>query len=276
MKYFKSPQKITARQACWQQYLQDYNFELVHFPGKSNTIADLLSQRKDFEKKVNINKNVTLLPENLFAKKVFLENNPETCHKILYNAHDTPVAGHPGISNTWDIIKWQYEGPKLCQFVEEYIKGCAKCQESKVITHIKHAPLYHFDTHVENGPFQYVSMDLIMDLPLSNKYDAIFTIVDQGCSKAAKFIPCNKTIDGQGVARLYFQHLFPWFGILKHIISHRDPRFTSHFSTAVCKATDIQQNISTAFHPHTDGQTEQMNLWIENYLKEFTSAHQND
>ena len=53
-------------------------------------------------------------------------------------------------------------------------------------------------------------------------------------------------------------------------------RFTSHFSTAVCKATGIQQNISTAFHPRTDGQTEQMNLWIKNYLKEFISAHQND
>jgi hypothetical protein len=128
-------------------------------------------------------------------------------------------------------------------------QGCAKCQESKVITHMKRAPLYPFDTHVEQGPFQYVSMDLITDLPRSNRYDAILTIVDQGCSKAAKFLPCNKTIDGQGVAQLYFKHLFPWFGIPKRIISDRDPRFTSHFAKAVCKATGIQQNISTAFHP---------------------------
>jgi hypothetical protein len=119
-------------------------------------------------------------------------------------------------------------------------------------------------------------MDLIMDLPLSNKYDAILTIVDQECSKVAKFIPCNKTIDGQGIACLYFQNLFPWFRILKCIISDQDLCFTSHFSIAVCKATDIQQNISTAFHPCTNGQTKQMNLWIENYLKEFVSTHQND
>ena len=119
------------------------------------------------------------------------------------------MAGHPGISNIWDIIKQQYEGPKLYQFVEEYVKGCAKCQESKVITHMKCTPLYHFNTYVEQEPFQYMSMDLITDLPLSNKYDTILTIVDQECSKVAKFIPCNKTIDGQGVACLYFQHLFP-------------------------------------------------------------------
>jgi hypothetical protein len=154
------------------------------------------------------------------------------------------------------LIKCQYKGPNLQQFVKQYIKGCAKCQESKVITHLKHAPLHHFDTHIDEGPFQYISMDLITDLPLSNKYDSILTIIDQGCSKAAKFIPCTKTIDGQGVAALYITHLLPWFGLPKQIIIDRDLRFTSHFTKAVCKVTGIQQNISTAFHPCTDGQSE--------------------
>jgi hypothetical protein len=67
---------------------------------------------------------------------------------------------------------------------------------------MKCAPLYY--THVEQGPFQYIFMNLITDLPPLNKYNAILTIVDQECSKAAKFLPCNKTIDGQGVAQLYF------------------------------------------------------------------------
>ena len=134
------------------------------------------------------------------------------------------------------------------------------------------APLYHLDTFVEQGPFQYVSMDLITDLPPSNKYDSILTIVDQGCSKPAKFIPCNKTIDGQGVAGLYLLHLFPWFRIPKRIISDCDPRFTSHFAKAICKAMNIHQNISSAFHPCTDGQTERMNQWIENYLREFVNG----
>ena len=213
--YFKSPQKISTRQARWNELLQDYNFKLIHFPGKSNTIADLLSRRTDFEGGVNSNYNVTLLPDSLFARKIYLENNLEKRRKILQQIHDTPAGGHPGISNTWDLVKRRYEGPQLQQFVESYVKGCAKCQETKVITHLKRTPLYRFDTHVEQGPFQYVSMDLITDLPPSNTYDAILTIVGQGCSKAAKFLPCHKTIDGQGVAQLYFQHLLPWFGIPK-------------------------------------------------------------
>jgi hypothetical protein len=88
---------------------------------------------------------------------------------------------------------------------------------------MKCTPLYYFDTHVKQGLFQYISMDLIMDLPPSNKYNAILTIVDQGCSKAVKFLPCMKTINGQGVVQLYFQHLFPWFGIPKWVISDQDP-----------------------------------------------------
>jgi hypothetical protein len=68
----------------------------------------------------------------------------------------------------------------------------------------------------------------------------------------------------------------PLFGIPKRIISDRDPRFTSHFSKAICKATGIKQNLSTAFHPRTDGQTERMNLWVETYLKNFVNGRQNN
>ena len=128
---------------------------------------------------------------------------------------------------------------------------------------------------VEEGPFQYVSMDLITDLPKSQGFDSILMIVDQGCSKATKFIPCHKTIDGTGVTLEYLKHLVPWFGLPKRIISDRDPRFTSVFAKEMCKALGIQQNLSTAFHPRTNGQTERMNAWIEQYLCPWTSGKPN-
>jgi len=84
LKYFKSPQKITPHQAWWHKFLQDYNFKLEHFSGKSNTIANLLSQRKDFEGGVNPNENITILPETLFACVTYLRNNPETRRQILH------------------------------------------------------------------------------------------------------------------------------------------------------------------------------------------------
>jgi len=206
------------------------------------------------------------------ANKIFLEDNPDLRQDILQTLHDSPAAGHPGISNTWELVRKQYEGPRLREFVEQYVKGCARCQESKTNIHRSKAPLQRFDTPVEEGPFQYVSMDLITDLSKSQGFDSILTIVDQGCSKAAKFIPCTKTIDGTGVALEYLKHLVPWFGLPKRIISDCDPRFTSAFVKEMCKALGIQQNLSTAFHPCTDGQTECMNAWIEQYLRPWTSG----
>jgi hypothetical protein len=211
------------RQARWMEVLENYDFELEHIPGHTNTVADLLSRRSDLDKGVTINDSVKILPESLFTCKTYLVDDNETRRKILREVHDMPSGGHPGISNTWHLIDRQYKGPRLCKFIEQYIKGCAKCQEAKPKTTLKCAPLIPFDMHVEQGPFQYVSMDLITDLPKSGKYDAILTIVDQGCSKATKFIPYMKSIDGEGTATLYFKHLFPWFGIPKRIISDRDP-----------------------------------------------------
>ena len=97
-------------------------------------VADLLSRRSDLKEGVNINDDVIILPENLFVKlassltnKLFLENNTESQRSILKEIHDSPIGGHPGISNTWNLINCHYQGSKLCQFVENYVKGCAKC-----------------------------------------------------------------------------------------------------------------------------------------------------
>ena len=80
------------------------------------------------------------------------------------------------------------------------------------------------------------------------RYDAILTIVDQGCSRAATFIPCNTTVTREGIALLYLKHLFPWFGVPSKVISDRDPCFTSHFARALMTKLGIGWNISTAFH----------------------------
>jgi len=216
LQYFRNPHKITGQQARWIEFLQDFDYTLEHIPGSTNTVADLLSRRKDLNKGVNTDELRVLLPNHLFTptktthtNKIFLEDDPDLRQDILQTLHDSPAAGHPGISNTWELVREQYEGPRLREFVEQYIKGCARCQESKTNVHRSKAPLQRFDTPVKEGPFQYISMDLITDLPKSQGFDSILTIVDQGCSKAAKFIPCTKMIDGTGVALEYLKHLVP-------------------------------------------------------------------
>ena len=119
-----------------------------------------------------------------------------------------------------------------------------------------------------------VAMDLITDLPESRGFNTVLTIINHGCSKAAKFIPCNTTITGQGVAALYLQHLVLWFGIPQKIISNHDPRFVSNFTTELCRLLNIQQNVSTAFHLRMDGTSERANQWLEQYLRIWTADDQ--
>jgi hypothetical protein len=131
-------------------------------------------------------------------------------------------------------------------------------------------PLYHiWHVNTENSP-------LGMMMGKQRRRCTHNTIVDQGCSQAVVFLPCSTKIMGLGIAQLYHDHVFQWFGLPTKVISDRDPRFTSHFSKALTMRLGIKQNISTAFHPQTDGLSEQKNQWIEQYLRLVTSAAPED
>src|ERR1700760_4846605 len=137
-------------------------------------------------------------------------------------------------------------------------------------------PLYKIPVPQDAIPFEVVAMDLITQLPPNGPYDAILTIVDHGCSRAAVFLPCATTITREGIARLYLEHVYRWFGLPSTIISDRDPRFTSHFARALRQRLNIHQNLSTAFHPQTDGLSERKNQWVEQFLRMVTTAQQDD
>jgi hypothetical protein len=153
------------------------------------------------------------------------------------------------------------------QWITDYVKGCAICQQNKILTHQKKTPLYSITTKEGTQPFQQIVMDLITGLPKHNGKDTILTIVDHGCSRAAIFLPCTTTITGPGIAQMYLDHVYKWFGLPVKVISDRDPRFTSHFGKSLANKLGIQQNLSSAFHPQTDGVLECKNQWIEQYLR---------
>ena len=71
----------------------------------------------------------------------------------------------------------------------------------------------------KNIPFHMISLNLITDLPVSDGYNSILMVVDQGCSKTAIFLPCNKMIDAIGMAHLYATKIFPHYGVAQHVIS---------------------------------------------------------
>jgi len=196
--------------------------------------------------------------------------------EILQLLHDAPTAGHPGRDETFAQVSRSYWWPGMCSWITDYVAGCAVCQQNKNITHRTRTPLYRIPTSEDTLPFQQIALDLITGLPPNGPHDSVLTIVDHGCSRAAVFLPCAMTITGPGVAQLYFDNVYRWFGLPSKIISDRDPRFTSHFGRALASKIGAKQNLSTAFHPQTDGLSERKNQWIEQYLRLVANAQQGD
>ena len=90
------------------------------------------------------------------------------------------------------------------------------------------------------------------------------------------FVPCNEAITAEETARVFLEATVRRYGLPNKIISDRDPRFTSKFIQELCRTLGIQQNISSAYHPRTDGQSERNNQWVETYLRFFTNHRQTD
>ena len=159
--------------------------------------------------------------------------------ELLAQFHNSPTAGCPGRDNTIALITQHYWWPGMDAWVERYVAGCAHCQQSKICTTKKKPPPYHIPGDPSMQPFNVIALDLITQLPKANGHDTILTIVDQGCSRAATFIPCNTTITRERVALLYLKYLFPWLGVPSKVISDRDPHFTSHFTQALTTKLSI-------------------------------------
>jgi hypothetical protein len=202
--------------------------------------------------------------------------NQELQRKIIHNHHDLVAYGHPGISRTTELVSRFYWWPNLAKDVQSYIKGCAECQRHKINTQTRKAPLSPITPVHEALPFQTIALDFIVKLPISNGFDSILTITDHDCTKMALFIPCNESINAEGVADLYLRHAFPRFGLPRKVISDRDPRFISKFMRELCHLIGATQNMSTAYHPRTDGQSERSNQWLGQYLRPWVNIQMNN
>eukprot|EP00253_Pinus_taeda_P005547 PITA_05547 len=112
-------------------------------------------------------------------------------------------------------------------------------------------------------------MDFITGLPKTKKNnDSIFVVVDK-LSKAAHFIPVQSTYKVAQIAHIFMQNVFKLHGLPKTIISDHDVKFTSAFWKTLFFELGTQLNFSIAYHPQTDGQTEQVNQMVEDMLRAY-------
>ncbi|MBW0495178.1 hypothetical protein O181_034893 [Austropuccinia psidii MF-1] len=116
-------------------------------------------------------------------------------------------------------------------------------------------------------------MDCITYLPLSSNYLPVLVVVDR-FSKMEIFIPTYSTIITLDLAQIFMSHVFSKNGLSISVVSDRGSSFVSSFWTQLCQHLKISRDLSTSFHPETDGQTERLNQILEHYLWMYVSYHQ--
>nr|GFC52151.1 putative reverse transcriptase domain, ribonuclease H-like domain, aspartic peptidase domain protein [Tanacetum cinerariifolium] len=112
-----------------------------------------------------------------------------------------------------------------------------------------------------------ITMDFVTKLPKSSHgYDTIWVIVDQ-LTKSAIFTPIRETDFMDKLVSIYLNEVVTRHGIPVSIISDRDPRFASNFWRSLQNALGTRLDMSTAYHPETDGQSERTIQTLEDMLR---------
>ncbi|MBW0500056.1 hypothetical protein O181_039771 [Austropuccinia psidii MF-1] len=88
------------------------------------------------------------------------------------------------------------------------------------------------------------------------------------------FIPTYSTITSLDLSQIYISHVFYRHGLPVSIVSYRGSLFVSSFGTQLYQKLNISRDLSTAFHPDADVQTERVNKILEQYLWIYVSYHQ--
>ncbi|GJZ53687.1 putative reverse transcriptase domain-containing protein [Tanacetum coccineum] len=112
-----------------------------------------------------------------------------------------------------------------------------------------------------------ITMDFVTKLPKTSQgYDTIWVIVDR-LTKSAIFTPMRETDPLDKLARMYLKEVVTRHGIPVSIICDRDPRFASNFWWSLQNALGTNLDMSTAYHPQTDGQSERTIQTLEDMLR---------
>jgi len=214
------------------------------------------------------------IQSNLLYRKEKLWIPAAAVQRAMESEHDTRVAGHMGQDKTIELIRRNFWWPKMNERIIDFVRSCPECQKNKAA---RHQP-YGLSSPLElpYAPWQSVAMDFITELPVSEKCDQLWVIIDR-FTKMAHFIPLLQ--DGKtaaDLAKIFAREVWRFHGLPTDIVSDRDSRFTSEVWQEFLNLLEIRPRMSTAFHPQTDGQTERLNQTIESYLRAFVGKEQDD
>nr|GEV41886.1 retrotransposon protein, putative, Ty3-gypsy subclass [Tanacetum cinerariifolium] len=219
----------------------DYDCETHYHSGKANVVADALSRKERVKPKRVRAMNMTLRSS---IKDKILAAQKETLYYM---------------DRVWVPLK----GDVRTLIIDE-------AHKSKYSVHLGADKMYFYlrDVYWWSGMKKdiamYVIMDFVTKLPrTSSGHDTIWVIVDR-LTKSAYFLPMCEM---DRLARLYLNEIVARHSVPISIISDCDSRFTLRFWQSIQEALRTRLDMSTAYHPQTDGQSERTIQTLEDMLR---------
>jgi hypothetical protein len=193
--------------------------------------------------------------------KVYVAVDSPCLSCVLEAAHGM---GHEGAEKTLNHLRRDFFVPGACAAVKEHVRACVTCQRNKV-EQLNPAGLLQ-PLEVPTTLWSQVAMDFVEGFPCINSKSVILTVIDR-FSKAAHFLPLGHPYTATSVAKVFFEANVRLHGFPESIISDRNPVFTSKFWTELFALSSVKLQLSSAFHPQTDDQSEAANKVITMYLR---------
>ncbi|GJY66395.1 reverse transcriptase domain-containing protein [Tanacetum coccineum] len=294
--------ELNMRQRRWLELLADYDCEICYHPGKANVVADALSRKKRIkplrvraliltvhpklpsqilEAQNEALKEENVKNENLRGMDKSFEIRPDgtRCIKnrswlplfgglrdlIMHESHKSKYSIHPGSDKMYHDLKKLYWWPNMKAIIAEYVSKCLTC--SRVKAECQKPSGLLVQPEIPMWKWERITMDFVTKLPkTSTGHDTIWVIVDR-LTKSAHFIPIRATDSMETLTRLYIKEIVSRHGVPISIISDRDSHFTSRFWQSLQNALGTQLDMSTTYHPKTDGQSERTIQTLEDMLR---------
>ncbi|GKE10805.1 putative reverse transcriptase domain-containing protein, partial [Tanacetum coccineum] len=213
--------ELNMRQRRWLELLSDYDCEIRYPPGKAN------------------------------GKK---QSATSSSLGYDYRSHKSKYSIHPRSDKMYQDLKKLYWWPNMKAEIATYVSKCLTCAKVK-IEYQKPSGLL-VQPEIPQWKWENITMDFVTKLPRTAAgQDTIWVIVDR-LTKSAHFLPMREDDTLEKLTRQYLKEVVSKHGVPISIISDRDGKFTSHFWKSLHKALGTRLDMSTDYHPETNGQSE--------------------